>query len=96
MSINDPWDCSLLLNVRHTSCPTTLLAMAILALVTVGTNASVSDELTGPETTSLEEAIFGGKVDLNLRARFEIADQLGKRPSKAFTERIRLGNGVKS
>ncbi len=43
------------------------------------------------EPASLEEALVGGKVDFNLRARVEIIEKDGKDGAQAWTERIRLG-----
>ncbi len=41
--------------------------------------------------TSLEEALTGGKVSLNVRARYEGVDQTGVKDADAFTLRTRLG-----
>lgn len=47
------------------------------------------------EAESFKDALFGGNVTFNLRARVEIADQDTRDTSKAITERIRLGYGSK-
>ncbi|MBK8475974.1 MAG: hypothetical protein IPL39_06575 [Opitutaceae bacterium] len=43
------------------------------------------------EPATLEEALLGGKVSLNLRARYEGVDQTGLKDADAFTLRTRLG-----
>ena len=44
---------------------------------------------------SIWQSIIGGKVDLNLRFRFEYGDQEGLRSSQAWTVRERIGYGTK-
>ena len=55
---------------------------------------AVSSEPTGV-LGELQDALFGGKVSFNLRARAEIADIDGLEKSQAYTERLRLGYGTK-
>ncbi len=43
------------------------------------------------EPASLEEALTGGKVSLNLRARYELVDQTNLKDANALTLRTRLG-----
>ena len=68
------------------------IILAVLVLTSICPRAIAAEDA---EAGSLKDALFGGKVDFNLRARIEIADQDTKNTSKALTERIRLGYGSK-
>ncbi len=77
-----------------------LVVVVTLAVAGLARSANGADEKTGrpssvSDHTTLEDAIFGGKVVFDLRVRAEIADQDGLDTSKALTERIRLGYGSK-
>lgn len=48
------------------------------------------------DANSLEEAVLGGKPDLNLRVRGEFVNMDGLEETWGFTERLRLGYGSKS
>ncbi|NQV35036.1 MAG: alginate export family protein [Phycisphaeraceae bacterium] len=52
--------------------------------------------LAATDANSLEDAVFGGEFDLNLRVRGEIVDSDGVEDARAFTERLRLGYGSKA
>ncbi len=56
------------------------------------TPAAAQQDDAGP--ASLLEALSGGKIDFDLRARFEYVDQDGLASAQAWTERIRLGYGT--
>ncbi len=67
----------------------TLRAMAALLVMTSA--AAMAAEKAEPET--LEDYLFGGKVNFNLRMRFESVEQEGADlgGSQAWTERLRMG-----
>lgn len=66
--------------------PQLLRTTAALGLLAAGASLA-----TAAEPASLEEALTGGKVSLNLRARYEFVDQTGLKDANAFTLRTRLG-----
>ncbi len=68
-----------------------LVIMALLNITAPATGQAVS---VSDEPASLTEAIGGGKVDINLRLRFEFVDQTGLKDAAALTERIRIGYGT--
>lgn len=68
-----------------------LVIMAFLNIAAPATGQAVS---VSDEPASLTEAIGGGKVDINLRLRFEFVDQAGLKDAAALTERIRIGYGT--
>ena len=68
-----------------------LVIMALLNITAPATGQAVS---VSDEPASLTEAIGGGKVDINLRLRFEFVDQTGLKVAAALTERIRIGYGT--
>lgn len=72
------------------------LALALMLVISAPTaNVYADGAEANFEEGSLEEALFGGKVDFNLRLRVEVADADGSDTSQAYTERIRLGYGSK-
>lgn len=70
----------------------------IFLLVVAQWNFAVAEdhELVADEPKTLEDALFGGTVKLDLRIRAEIADQDGFDTSEAYTERLRLGYETRS
>ena len=64
-----------------------IMSVAVIALLAIPLWAEQG------EKSSLEEAIFGGQVDLNLRMRAEFVEQEGVDHALAITERLRLGYG---
>lgn len=52
--------------------------------------------LASTDANSLEDAVFGGKFDLDLRLRSEIVDTDGTEDAFASTSRLRLGYGSKT
>lgn len=77
--------------------------MALTMAIMGGTDAYAAEEPAGQTDTgepqSLEEALMGGKVHLNIRVRAEIADMErsgASKQSNAYTERLRLGYGSRS
>ena len=70
--------------------PTLLAGIILGVLAAICPSTLAADAAAGAaEAGSLEDALFGGKIDFNLRARVEIADQDTKNTSQALTERIR-------
>lgn len=68
--------------------------LAIMALLAITAIAPAQDASEPAEPASFTEAIGGGKVDINLRLRFEFVDQVGLKDASALTERIRIGYGT--
>lgn len=71
-----------------------VMVLLILGCGSVGVWAGEPAADVAPQT--LEEALFGGKVDVNLRIRAEIVEQDELDGGQAYTERLRLGYGSKA
>ena len=87
--------------IRSLSRSTSFVLATILSVSVIAASAYGGDGPDAPTATPLEEAIFGGQVKFNIRARVEIAEQddsttvANTNTSVAITERIRLGYGSK-
>lgn len=75
---------------------TKALGSILIILVSLNSTVSATGQAVSDsdEPASLTEAIGGGKVDINLRLRFEFVDQTGLKDAAALTERIRIGYGT--